>query len=56
MNNKKDLITNIVAVASVAIGAVQGYLQSSTGEFKWGELGTYCLIAVVAWFTGKKQN
>lgn len=56
MKDKKDLITNIVALISVIGGAAGAYLQSTTGDINWSQFGGACLLAVVAWFTGKKQN
>lgn len=56
MKNSKDLITNIVALVSVVGGAANAYLQSAAGDINWGQLGGACLLAVVAWFTGKKTN
>lgn len=56
MKNSKDLITNIVAIVSVIGGAANAYLQSAAGDINWGQLGGACLLAVVAWFTGKKTN
>lgn len=56
MKNTKDIITNVVALISVVGGAIGAYLQSSTGDINWQQLGGACLLAVVAWFTGKKTN
>ena len=52
----KDIITNIVALILVIGGAINAYLQSTTGEINWFQLVFAVLGAIVAYFTGKAGN
>ena len=54
----KDTISNIVAIVLVIAGAVNGYLQSQSGngEINYFQLGLAVLGAVIAYLTGKKQD
>lgn len=57
MKNLKDTLTNILSVVTVIIGAASAYFQQSTDEgINWAQLGIAIVVAIVAWFTGKKPN
>jgi hypothetical protein len=50
----KDKITNIGALIVVIIGAINAYLQSSTGDgVNYGQLVLAIVVAVIGFFTGK---
>lgn len=53
----KNLISTIVAVLSVVIGAVNAYLQSiGTGEINYFQLAVFIALAVLGWFQGRNAN
>lgn len=53
----KNLISTIVAVVSVIVGAVNAYLQSiGTGEVNYFQLAIFVIVAVLGWFQGRNAN
>jgi uncharacterized membrane protein YfcA len=54
MSNFKDTFTTILAIILVVAGAINTYLQSTTGqEIDWYQLVLAVVAALVAYFTGK---
>ncbi len=56
MNDKKNTVTNIIAIIVVIGGAVGTYLDSVGGDINWLNLGVAVAVAVVAWLTGKTKD
>ena len=53
----KNLITNIIAIISVIIGAVNAYIQSiGEGEINWFQLAMFIIVAIIGWYTGKNAK
>lgn len=52
----KDTLSNVVAIISVVAGAINAYLQSTTGDINYYQLGLAILLAVISYLTGKKQD
>lgn len=57
MSDIKGIISTVVAVVSVIVGAVNAYLQSiGTGEISWFQLAVFVFLAVLGWFQGRNAN
>lgn len=52
----KDTLSNVVAVIFVVAGAINAYLQSTSGDVDYYQLGLAVLAAVISYLTGKKQD
>lgn len=53
----KDLISNVLAIILVVVGAVQTYLEATAGqEINWVQLILLIVGALISYFTGKTGN
>ena len=55
-SNLKDKLTDWLAVIMIIGGAINAYLQANSGAINWYQLGMAVVIAVLAYFTGKKPD
>jgi len=58
MNDKKNTITNIIAIVIAVATSANTYFESisTTAEINWITLGTGILTAVIAWYTGRDKD
>jgi hypothetical protein len=57
MNNLKDKVTNYLAILLVALGALNGFLQTNAGKpIDWVQLVLFVSLATISFVIGKSPN
>lgn len=56
MQDKKNTITNILAIIMAVGGAANSYFESLSGDINWLTLGSAIVMAVISYLTGKNKD